>query len=59
LKGVHPIAESQVLCNRLDFKMDFEELRKYGIKLTTLKEYLEDRKGDVRKGYTFWYLDLA
>jgi len=53
LKGVHPIVESQVLCNKLDFKMDFGELRKYGIKLTTLKEYLQNREEDVRKGYTF------
>jgi hypothetical protein len=53
LKGVHPIVESQVLCNKLDFEMDFEELQKYGIKLTTLKEYVEGRKEDVSKGYTF------
>lgn len=53
LKGVHPIVESQVLSGKLSFEMDFGELRKYGIKLTTLEEYLEVRKEDVRKGYTF------
>ncbi|CAM6088961.1 unnamed protein product [Calypogeia fissa] len=54
LRGKHPIVDSQIMSNDLDFSVDVEGLvEKFGIKLTSLKEYLEEHKEEVHKAFSF------
>ena len=51
LSKVNPVVRAQCWANEVGYKMDFEALKKYPIKLTTFGEYLQREKGLVRNTF--------
>ncbi|RAO69305.1 uncharacterized protein BHQ10_005317 [Talaromyces amestolkiae] len=51
LSKVNPVIRSQLWANEVGYKVDFEALKKYPIKLTTFDEYLQREKGLVHKTF--------